>query len=69
VSEELDKSESLEVGMSEMPSQEEMGQIPTHFSKGIVFYMRNNSVVGVVLWNVFNRIPIARRVSCTCNCK
>lgn len=62
VSEELDKSESLEVGMSEMPSQEEMGQIPTHFSKGIVFYMRNNSVVGVVLWNVFNRIPIARRI-------
>ena len=32
------------------------------FGKGIVFYLRNNIVVGIVLWNVFSRMHIARRV-------
>ena len=33
------------------------------FGKGVVFYMRGKRVVGVVLWNVFNRMPLARKVS------
>lgn len=33
------------------------------FGKGVVFYMKGKLVVGVVLWNVFNRMPIARKVS------
>ena len=33
------------------------------YGKGIVFYLRDNIIVGVVLWNVFNRMPIARKVS------
>lgn len=33
------------------------------FGKGVVFYMKGKRVVGVVLWNVFNRMPIARKVS------
>lgn len=33
------------------------------YSKGVVFYVKENKVVGVVLWNVFNRIPIARKVN------
>ena len=66
VSGELDMLSSISDGeILGMPSQEEMSQIPTNFSKGIIFYMRNKNVVGVILWNVFNRIPIARRVSCT----
>jgi programmed cell death 8 (apoptosis-inducing factor) len=32
------------------------------YGKGAVFYMRDDTVVGVVLWNVFNKIPIARKV-------
>ncbi|CAF3566613.1 unnamed protein product [Rotaria socialis] len=32
------------------------------YSKGVVFYVKENKVVGVVLWNVFNRIPIARKI-------
>jgi programmed cell death 8 (apoptosis-inducing factor) len=32
------------------------------YSKGVVFYLKENKVVGIVLWNVFNRIPIARKV-------
>lgn len=32
------------------------------FGKGIVFYLQNDIVVGVVLWNVFNRMSVARQV-------
>ena len=32
------------------------------FGKGVIFYLRNNIVVGIVLWNVFSRMHIARRV-------
>jgi programmed cell death 8 (apoptosis-inducing factor) len=30
--------------------------------KGVIFYLRNDTVVGILLWNVFNKMPIARRV-------
>lgn len=33
------------------------------YSKGVVFYLKENKVVGIVLWNIFNRIPIARKVN------
>ncbi|CAF1544433.1 unnamed protein product [Adineta ricciae] len=32
------------------------------YSKGVVFYLKENKVVGIVLWNVFNRIAIARKI-------
>lgn len=32
------------------------------FGKGVVFYLENKKVVGVVMWNVFNKMPIARKV-------
>ena len=32
------------------------------YSNGVVFYLKENKVVGIVLWNIFNRIPIARKV-------
>lgn len=32
------------------------------YGKGVVFYLRDKKVVGVLLWNVFNRMPIARKV-------
>lgn len=35
---------------------------PDDFGKGIVFYIRNDKIVGVVLWNVFNRIQTARQI-------
>ena len=31
------------------------------YGKGVIFYLRENKVVGVLLWNVFNRMSIARR--------
>ncbi|RZB38707.1 apoptosis-inducing factor 1, mitochondrial [Asbolus verrucosus] len=33
-----------------------------NYGKGIVFYLRDDIVVGIVLWNVFNRMSIARQV-------
>ncbi len=32
------------------------------FGKGVIFYLKNDKIVGVLLWNVFKRIPIARQV-------
>lgn len=32
------------------------------FGKGIIFYLRDDIVVGIVLWNVFNRMNVARQV-------
>ena len=32
------------------------------YGKGVVFYLRDKQVVGLLLWNVFNRMPIARKV-------
>jgi len=33
-----------------------------NYGKGVIFYLRDNKVVGVILWNVFNRMSIARRI-------
>lgn len=32
------------------------------FSKGVIFYIQDGIVVGIVLWNIFNRIRIAKQV-------
>ncbi|GJQ87637.1 AIF [Trypoxylus dichotomus] len=32
------------------------------FGKGIIFYLRDDIVVGIMLWNVFNRMQVARQV-------
>ena len=32
------------------------------YGKGVVFYMKDKMVVGIVMWNVFNKMPIARKV-------
>lgn len=33
-----------------------------NYGKGVIFYLRNDKVVGIVLWNIFNRMSIARQV-------
>lgn len=33
-----------------------------NYNKGVVFYMKDEKVVGIVLWNVFNRINVARSI-------
>ena len=31
------------------------------YGKGVIFYLRDNKIVGFILWNVFSKMPIARR--------
>ena len=44
------------------PSELRPPQEGEQYGKGVVFYTRNDTVVGLVLWNVFNKMPIARKV-------
>ncbi|XP_032083701.1 apoptosis-inducing factor 1, mitochondrial [Thamnophis elegans] len=32
------------------------------YGKGVIFYLQDKVVVGIVLWNIFNRMPIARKI-------
>merc|ERR1712127_591579 len=32
------------------------------FGKGVVFYLRDEVIVGCLMWNVFKRIPVARQL-------
>ena len=32
------------------------------YGKGIVFYLQDNVVVGIIMWNVFGRMSVARKV-------
>lgn len=32
------------------------------YGKGVIFYLKDDCVVGILLWNVFNRMSIARQV-------
>jgi len=34
----------------------------TDYGKGVIFYLRDDVIVGVVMWNVFGRMAIARQV-------
>jgi hypothetical protein len=36
------------------------------YGKGVIFYLRDDVVVGIVMWNVFNRMSVARQVSNEC---
>lgn len=40
----------------------DLGEETDDYSKGVVFYMQDEKVVGIVLWNVFNRINTARAI-------
>ncbi|XP_055921864.1 putative apoptosis-inducing factor 1, mitochondrial isoform X2 [Eupeodes corollae] len=32
------------------------------YQKGVVFYLQNNKIVGILLWNIFNRVGLARTI-------
>ena len=32
------------------------------YGKGVVFYLKDKKVAGVLLWNVFKKLPLARQV-------
>ncbi|EPY75673.1 apoptosis-inducing factor 1, mitochondrial isoform 1 [Camelus ferus] len=57
------ESEASEITLP--PSNPAVPQAPTQgedYGKGVIFYLRDKVVVGIVLWNIFNRMPIARKI-------
>lgn len=50
-----------EIADHKWPAFEEDNTTPD-FGKGVIFYMKNNKVVGILLWNIFNRIGLARTI-------
>ncbi|KAK7805911.1 hypothetical protein U0070_007348 [Myodes glareolus] len=57
------ESEASEISIP--PSTPAIPQAPVEgedYGKGVIFYLRDKVVVGIVLWNVFNRMPIARKI-------
>jgi len=34
------------------------------YGKGVIFYLRDKVIVGIVTWNVFNKMAVARQVCC-----
>lgn len=58
------EAEASEITIS--PGSLSIPQVPKQgedYGKGVIFYLRDKVVVGIVLWNIFNRMPIARKVS------
>uniref|UniRef100_A0A8I3S7X8 Apoptosis-inducing factor 1, mitochondrial n=2 Tax=Canis lupus familiaris TaxID=9615 RepID=A0A8I3S7X8_CANLF len=57
------ESEASEIAVP--PSNPAVPQTPAQgedYGKGVIFYLRDKVVVGIVLWNIFNRMPIARKI-------
>lgn len=53
--EETDTESDSQIDPKQISGKEE-------FEKGIVFYLKNDIIVGVLLWNLFGRLSIARRI-------
>lgn len=52
------KSQGAENNLSQPSSSN-----PTdNYSKGLVFYLKDDVIVGILLWNTFNRLNLARRI-------
>ncbi|KAL5280169.1 AIFM1 family protein [Megaselia abdita] len=55
------KYEKPEMAEHKWPAFEEDHSSPD-YGKGVIFYMKDNKVVGILLWNIFNRIGLARTI-------
>ncbi|KAK0098703.1 hypothetical protein PV326_004857 [Microctonus aethiopoides] len=60
----LKPESKLELAQNEETKQDEKKneEIENNYSKGVIFYLKDNTVVGIILWNIFNRMSIARQV-------
>lgn len=61
------RSETEEQAETKQPVSLE-GQIPRapessdNYGKGVIFYLKDNIIVGIVLWNVFSKMSVARKI-------
>ncbi|XP_058484059.1 apoptosis-inducing factor 1, mitochondrial isoform X2 [Solea solea] len=59
------ESETEDTAVSPVASTAPATAVEQHrdnYGKGVIFYLRDKVVVGIILWNVFNRMPIARKI-------
>uniref|UniRef100_A0A8C8VG52 Apoptosis-inducing factor 1, mitochondrial n=1 Tax=Pelusios castaneus TaxID=367368 RepID=A0A8C8VG52_9SAUR len=57
------EAEAPEITISaSSPSTPQVPKQGEDYGKGVIFYLRDKVVVGIVLWNIFNRMPIARKI-------
>ncbi|XP_039343614.1 apoptosis-inducing factor 1, mitochondrial isoform X2 [Mauremys reevesii] len=57
------EAEASEITISaRSPSTPQVPKQGEDYGKGVIFYIRDKVVVGIVLWNIFNRMPIARKI-------
>ncbi|KAM6984510.1 apoptosis-inducing factor 1, mitochondrial isoform 2-T2 [Tautogolabrus adspersus] len=59
------ESETEDTAVSPVASPTPAPSVEQHrddYGKGVIFYLRDKVVVGIILWNVFNRMPIARKI-------
>ncbi|XP_034638139.1 apoptosis-inducing factor 1, mitochondrial isoform X4 [Trachemys scripta elegans] len=57
------EAEASEITISaSSPSTPQVPKQGEDYGKGVIFYIRDKVVVGIVLWNIFNRMPIARKI-------
>ncbi|KAM8742342.1 apoptosis-inducing factor 1, mitochondrial isoform 4-T4 [Acanthopagrus schlegelii] len=59
------ESETEDTATSPVASSSPAPAVQQHkddYGKGVIFYLRDKVVVGIILWNVFNRMPIARKI-------
>lgn len=55
--------EKSSINFSPLEEQELRAPEPgDNYGKGVVFYLRDNIIVGIVLWNVFTKMAIARKI-------
>lgn len=48
---------------SEGPNKEDAkSRVKDPYDKGVVFYLKDGVIVGILLWNLFSRLTIARRI-------
>lgn len=46
----------------EIPSSLQSEQISPNYGKGVVFYVKDRRIVGILLFNLFNRVNLAKAV-------
>lgn len=54
--------QNISMNKKELESSNDESITENNYNKGVVFYLKNDVVVGIVLWNLFNRMSIARQV-------
>lgn len=61
-SKEQKPKEVKEIEDHKWPAIEEEQEPTPDYGKGVIFYLKNDKIVGIVLWNLFNRIGLARTI-------